>query len=29
VTMFDALYAFFHEHQYCGELVGGGEGDRV
>jgi hypothetical protein len=29
VTLFDALQAFFHEHEYCGELVGGVEGDRV
>jgi len=29
VTLFDALQAFFQEHQYCGELDGGGEGDRV
>jgi hypothetical protein len=20
VTLFDALWAFFHEHQYCGDL---------
>jgi hypothetical protein len=29
VTLFDALQAFFQEHQYCGELDGGVEGDRV
>ena len=29
VTLFAALYAFFQEHQYCGELDGGVEGDRV
>jgi hypothetical protein len=29
VTLFDALYAFFQEHQYCGDLDGGVEGDRV
>jgi hypothetical protein len=23
VTLFDALYAFFQEHQYCGDLDGG------
>jgi hypothetical protein len=23
VVLFDALYAFFQEHQYCGELDGG------
>ena len=28
-TLFDALQAFFQEHQYCGELDGGVEGDRV
>jgi hypothetical protein len=28
VTLFDALQAFFQEHQYCGELDGGVEGDR-
>ena len=27
MTLFDAL--FFQEHQYCGELDGGVEGDRV
>ena len=27
--LFEALYAFFQEHQYCGELDGGVEGDRV
>jgi len=29
VTLFDALLAFFQEHQYCGDLDGGVEGDRV
>ena len=29
VTLFDALWAFYQEHQYCGELDGGVEGDRV
>jgi hypothetical protein len=29
VTLFDALWAFFQEHQYCGELDGGVDGDRV
>jgi hypothetical protein len=29
VTLFDALQAFFQEHQYCGELDGGVVGDRV
>jgi len=29
VTLFDALRAFFEEHQYYGELDGGVEGDRV
>jgi hypothetical protein len=29
VTLFDALYAFFQEHQYCGDLDGGVEGDCV
>ena len=24
--LFDAFYAFFQEHQYCGELDGGVEG---
>jgi len=28
VTLFDALLTFFHEHQYCGDLDGGVEGDR-
>jgi len=28
VTLFDALQAFFEEHQYCGELDGGVEGER-
>ena len=27
--LFAALYAFFQEHQYCGELGGGVDGDRV
>jgi len=29
VTLFDAFQAFFQEHQYCGELDGGVDGDRV
>ena len=29
VALFDALYAFFQEHQYRGDLDGGVEGDRV
>jgi len=29
VMLFEALYGFFQEHQYCGELDGGVEGDRV
>jgi hypothetical protein len=29
VTLLDALWAFFQEHQYCGDLDGGVEGDRV
>jgi len=29
VMLFAALLAFFQEHQYCGELDGGVEGDRV
>jgi hypothetical protein len=29
VTLFDALHAFFQEHQYCGDLDGGVEGDRM
>jgi hypothetical protein len=29
VTLFAALYAFFQKHQYCGDLDGGVEGDRV
>jgi hypothetical protein len=29
VTLFDALQAFFQEHQYCGELDGSVEGNRV
>jgi hypothetical protein len=24
VTLFDALFAFFQEHEYCGDLDGGG-----
>src|SRR5262249_27976103 len=28
-TLFDALQAFFQEHQYCGDLDGGVEDDRV
>jgi len=27
--LFAALYAFFQEHQYGGELEGGVKGDRV
>ena len=27
--LFVALSAFFQEHQYCGELDGGVDGDRV
>jgi hypothetical protein len=27
--LFESLYALFQEHQYCGELDGGVEGDRV
>ena len=29
MTLFDALQAFFQEHQYCGDLDGGVEADRV
>jgi hypothetical protein len=29
VTLVDPLWAFFQEHQYCGNLDGGVEGDRV
>jgi hypothetical protein len=29
VTLLDPLQAFFQEHQYCGDLDGGVEGDRV
>ena len=29
VILFDALQAFFEEHQYCGDLDGDVEGDRV
>jgi hypothetical protein len=29
VTLFDALWAFDEEHEYCGELDTGIEGDRV
>jgi hypothetical protein len=29
VTLFGALYAFYQEHRYCGDLDGGIEGDRV
>jgi hypothetical protein len=28
VALFAALYAFFQEHQYCGDLDGGVEGER-
>jgi hypothetical protein len=27
VALFDALYAFFQKHQYCGELDAGVEDD--
>ena len=29
VTVLNALYTFFQEHQCCGDLDGGVEGDRV
>ena len=29
VTLFDALWAFYQEHQYCGDLDSGVEGQRV
>jgi hypothetical protein len=29
VTLFDALWAFYQEHEYCGDLDGGVGGDRV
>jgi hypothetical protein len=29
VTLFDALWAFYQKHEYCGDLDGGVEGDRV
>jgi hypothetical protein len=29
VNLFDALYAFFQKHQYCGELDGGVEDNRI
>jgi hypothetical protein len=29
VTLFDALYAFYQEHEHCGDLDAGVEGDRV
>jgi len=29
VTLFDALQAFFQEHEYCGDLDTGVEGERV
>ena len=29
VTLFDALWAFYQEHEYCRELDTGVEGDRV
>jgi hypothetical protein len=29
VALFDALYDFLQEHQYCGDLDGGVDGDRV
>jgi len=28
-TLVDALWAFYQEHKYCGDLDGGVEGDRV
>jgi hypothetical protein len=28
-ALFDALWAFYEEHKYCGELDTGIEGDRV
>ena len=28
VTLFDALWAFYQEHEYCGELDGGVEDHR-
>ena len=29
VTLFDALWVFYQEHEYCGELDTGVEGERV
>ena len=29
VTLVDALYAFFQEHERCGDLDSGFDGDRV
>jgi hypothetical protein len=29
VTLFDALWAFYYEHEYCADLAGGVAGDRV
>jgi hypothetical protein len=29
VSLLAALYAFLQEHQYCGDLDGGVEGERV
>ena len=29
VTLFDALQAFYQEHEYCSQLDTGVEGDRV
>jgi hypothetical protein len=29
LNLFDAPWAFYQEHQYCGDLDGGVEGDRV
>jgi hypothetical protein len=29
VTLLDALYAFFQEHEHCGDLDSGLDGDRV
>jgi hypothetical protein len=29
VPLFDALWAFYQEYEYCGDFDGGVEGDRV
>jgi len=29
VTLFHALWAFYQEHEYCGDLDGGVKGNRV